>query len=122
MNILKWHKNASILASKCPKSKRHECCFNKSGMSTTLHQHKVEGWSNFLLQQILRSTNSLLPKVSLSTSFSDFIKLISPNFANFLKLANVFLGVHTLSGCTDEFPGIGVGCRCWLVQLHLAKQ
>jgi hypothetical protein len=46
--------------------------------------------------------NLLLPKVSLSNSFSDFKKLFSPNYANFLDL-QMYFKVGTQHGYADAF-------------------
>ncbi len=51
-----------------------------------------------------RSVNSLLPKASLSNSFTDFKKVIAQNFANFLDWH-----AAQLHGCIPLEGGWGTG-------------
>jgi len=76
----------------------------------------MEGVSRSWLCWILCLTNSLLPKVSWSNSFSDFFiykKVISMNSVFFHTRKHIFWSMFMPHGFASMFRGRRLGYRCW---------
>jgi hypothetical protein len=91
---------------------RYDTRFNDTEHNNT---QSMEGVSRSWLCWILCSTNSLLPKVSLLISFSDFIKKWFKWILLFSYSQTYFWSMFMPHGFASMFRGRRLGYRCWEV-------